>query len=296
MCRQNWEIQNGKYLKKKTNNLNFFKMQTRSLTNNIEIDYIIKDKWPFPVHKHTHYEIQFILKGKGLHLINQDQFIYSSGDIFITLPQDNHFFVFQEKTAICIIKFNEIFFQGNFQDRELELLKHGLFTSNRKILLTADCRKNIGELMELLMKTYKRTSPYKELILKNALSLILTLLIDEIELKLAKPQDEKIQSILKYIQKYMGQKDLLSIPSISQHFNINKTYFTQYFKKATGSTYKKYVQEYTLNIIAHQLVYQDKTLSQLAYEFGFSDEGHLSRAFKTYFKKSPITFKRTFNN
>jgi len=290
---QNCKILPRECLKKKTKNLNVLKMQTKSLTKDIEIDYVIRDQWSFPLHKHTHYEIQFILRGQGLHFINQDQFLYNAGDIFITLPQDNHFFVFQKKTALCIVKFNEAFFQHSFQNKDLELLKSGLSYSNKKILLTTDCRKNIGELIHLLMKTYKKSSPYKELLLKNTLSLILTLLMDEVELKLSKPQDEKIQEILKYIQRHLGQKDSLSVQNISQHFNINKTYFTQYFKKATGSTYKKYVQEYTLNIIAHQLLHQDKTLSQLAYDYGFSDEAHLSRSFKAFFQKSPTVFKKS---
>lgn len=291
MYEQNCKILPNEYLKKKTKNLNVLKMHTKSLTKNIEIDYVIKDQWTFPLHKHTHYEIQFILRGKGLHFINQDQFVYNAGDVFITLPQDNHFFVFQEKTALCVVKFNEAFFQYRFQGKDLELLKSGLSYSNKKILLTADCRKNIGELIHLLMKTYKKASPYKELLLKNTLSLVLTLLMDEVELKLHKPQDERIQEILKYIQKHLGQKDMLAVQNISQYFNINKTYFTQYFKKATGSTYKKYVQEYTLNIVAHQLLHQDKTLSQLAYDYGFCDEAHLSRSFKAFFKKSPTAFR-----
>lgn len=296
MYEQNCKIQPRECLKKKTKNLNVLKMQTKSLTKDIEIDYVIKDQWSFPLHKHTHHEIQFILRGQGLHFINQDQFVYNAGDIFITLPQDNHSFVFQKKTAVCIVKFNEAFIQHSFQHKDLELLKSGLSYSNKKILLTTDCRKNIGELIHLLMKTYKKSSPYKELLLKNTLSLILTLLMDEAELKLSKPQDEKIQEILKYIQRHLGQKDPLSVQNISQHFNINKTYFTQYFKKATGSTYKKYVQEYTLNIIAHQLLHQDKTLSQLAYDYGFSDEAHLSRSFKSLFQKSPTAFKKSFTS
>lgn len=277
---------------KKKNNLNVLKMHVKSLTKDIEIDYLFKEQWPFPVHKHTHYEIQFIIKGRGYHHINGDQFMYQSGDVFITLPEDSHFFVFREKTAVRIIKFNEAFFRNNFQVKDLELLKHGLFTSNRKIRLTVACRKNMGELLALMISSHQKASPYQGLIVKNTLSLILTLLMDETELNLAKPQDEKIQLILQYIHKYVREKEMLSVKNISDYFYINKNYFTQYFKKATGSTYKKYVREYVLNIIAHQLVHQDKTLSQLAYEFGFSDEGHLSRNFKAHFNKNPTELRK----
>ncbi|MFZ4928105.1 AraC family transcriptional regulator [Chryseobacterium sp. Mn2064] len=267
-------------------------MHVKSLAKDIEIDYLFKEQWPFTIHKHTHYEIQFIIKGKGLHYINDDQFVYHSGDVFITLPGESHFFVFSEKTAVRIIKFNEAFFLQNFQNKELELLKQGLFSSNRKIRLSDTCRKNIGELFSLLISSYKKVSVYQNLIIKNTLCLILTLLMDETKLNLTRPQDEKIHLILRYIQENIREKDQLSVKNISEHFSINKDYFTQYFRKATGSTYKKYVQQYVLNMIAYQWVHQDKTLSQLAYEFGFSDEGHLSRSFKAHFNKTPTALRK----
>ncbi|CAD0218233.1 AraC-type DNA-binding protein [Chryseobacterium sp. JV274] len=271
-------------------------MHVKSLTKDIEIDDLFKEQWPFLVHKHTHYEIQFIIKGKGFHYINDDQFVYDSGDVFITLPGESHFFVFGEKTAVRIIKFNEAFFLQNFQNKDLELLKQGLFSSHRKIRLSDICRKNIGELITLLINSHKKASLYQNLIVRNTLSLILTLLMDETKLSLTRPKDEKIQMILRYIRENVREKEKLSIQRISEHFCINKNYFTQYFKKATGITYKKYVQEYVLNMIAHQLVHQDKTLSQLAYEFGFSDEGHLSRNFKAQYKKNPTDLRKKVKN
>ncbi|MFZ4929051.1 AraC family transcriptional regulator [Chryseobacterium sp. Mn2064] len=276
--------------------MNVFKMHVKSLTKDIEIDYLFKEQWSFPVHKHTHYEIQFIIKGKGLHYINEDQFVYNSGDVFITLPGESHFFVFGEKTAVRIIKFNETFFLQNFQNKDLQLLKQGLFSSNRKISLSDACRKNVGELISLLINSHKKVSVYQNLIIKNTLSLILTLLMEETKLNLIRPQDEKIQMILRYIQENIREKEFLSIKNISEHFCINKNYFSQYFKNATGSTYKKYVNEYVLNMIAHQLLHQDITLSQLAYEFGFSDEGHLSRNFKAQFNKNPTDLRKKKKN
>lgn len=267
-------------------------MQIRNLAKKFDVDYVVKDKWHLPVHKHTHYELHYIIKGKGQHVINGNSINYKKGDVFIIPPQDYHFFIFQEKSAICIIKFNESYFDLFLNDKDFKRLLANLSLSHRKILLSSRCSKNIGELTRLIIKTYKKATIYQDIIIKNTLGLILALMSEDTKLMLAKPKDEKIQSILGYIDKHITEKHLLSTQNIADMFTINKTYFNQYFKKATGSSYKKYIQEYALNIIAKELICQDKTLSQLAFEFGYSDESHLSRAFKTHFKQTPTSFRK----
>ena len=279
-------------MKKTTNNLYISEMKTNSLAQQFAIDYVIKDKWYFPVHKHTHYELQYIIRGKGQHIINGNAFNYDKGDVFVVPPQDNHFFIFQERSTICIVKFNKGYFGNFLNDNDFQNLLANLSAPRRKTIVSSDCRKNISELMRLIMKTHKKTSPYQDILIKNALSLILALVSEDADTMLANPKDEKIQAVLNYINKHIKERDLLSVQAIAASFNINKTYFNQYFKKATGNSYKKYVQEYALNLIAQQLISRDKTLSQLAFEFGYSDESHLSRTFKTHFKQTPSSFRK----
>lgn len=239
-----------------------------------------------------HYELQYIIKGKGQHVINEHSYNYEKGDLFILTPQDNHFFIFQEKSAICIIKFNESYFESFLLDDDFKQLLSRFLFPRRRIILSHDCKKNIGELINLIMKEYKNASDFQNIIIKNALSLILALMSEDESLALASPKDERIQSILNYIDQHIMEKHLLSTQNIAEKFNINKNYFNQYFRKATGSSYKKYIQTYALNLIAHRLVHQDKTISQLAFEFGFSDESHLSNAFKAQFNQTPSSFKK----
>ncbi|WP_321331637.1 AraC family transcriptional regulator [uncultured Bacteroides sp.] len=267
-------------------------MHIRTLTKKIEIDHIFEDQWYYPIHKHMHYELLYISKGKGQHTINDQSYNYKEGDLFILTPQDYHFFLFHEKSSICVIKFNENYFESFLQDDEFKLLLSQLILPKRKILLSVECKKNIGGLIELIEKEYKKSSALQNIIIKNSLSLIMALMSEEENLVLATPKDERIQSVLNYIDRHIMDKHLLSIQNIAEEFNINKNYFNQYFRKATGSSFKKYIQTYALNLVAYRLVHQDRTLSQLAFDFGYSDESHLSNAFKTHFNQTPSAFKK----
>lgn len=267
-------------------------MHIRNLSQKLEIAYVIKDEWHLPVHKHTHYELQYIIRGKGQHVINDQTYNYNKGDLFILPPQDSHFFIFQERTVICVIKFHEGFFKEFLQDDDFKQLLKRFSSPNRKFIPSGSDKQQIIGLMDLLIAEHRKNTAYQNIIIKTTLSLILILMARDADMSGITSADEKIQGILNYIDKYITEKPMLSTEKIAGKFNISKSYFGQYFSKATGSPYKKYVQEYALKLIAHQLVHGGKTLAELAFEFGFSDESHLSNSFKSHFYQTPSAFKR----
>ncbi|MDB5150189.1 MAG: transcriptional regulator, AraC family [Mucilaginibacter sp.] len=267
-------------------------MHIRNLTQKFEIAYVIKNSWHLPVHKHTHYELQYIMRGRGQHIINDQSYNYEKGDLFILPPGDDHFFIFQERTALCVIKFHEGFFEDLLHDADFKQLLISFTTPNRKMNLTGNGGGQVSQLMEMIIAEHRKPGAYETIIIKNALAIIFALVGKDSGRDITQQKDEKIQAILNYIDQHITGKHLLSTQNIAEKFNISKAYFNQYFSKATGSSYKKYVQEYALKIIARQLVHSNKTLVQLAFEFGYSDESHLSNAFKAYFHQTPSAFKK----
>jgi len=223
-------------------------------------------------------------------VINGQTCNYNKGDLFILPPQASHFFIFTKRTAICVVKFHEGFFEDFLQDSEFERLLSQSSSLNRKITWSDVQQKQVVNIMELLMFEHRKVRTSHNFIIKSALALVIALVSGNKQAGPVKIKDEKIQGILNFIDKHIKNKPILTVQNIAQQFNISKTYFNQYFTKATGSSYKKYVQQYALNLIAQQLVQQNKTLSQLAFEYGYSDESHLSNAFKSHFGQSPTAF------
>ncbi|HTE10205.1 MAG TPA: AraC family transcriptional regulator [Chitinophagaceae bacterium] len=266
-------------------------MHIRNLTQKLDVAFVIKDKWHLPVHKHTHYELQYIIKGKGQHIINEISCPYEKGDLFVLAPQDTHFFIFQERSAICIIKFHERFFEDFLKDDDFGNALKRLSATHRTKKAGGKHKPIIRQLMELIIEQHRKEKRYNQLVIKNSLALALTLAAADDEIVFTPAKDKKIQPVLSYIDQHITDKKMLSNEKIAAAFYISRDYFNQYFKRATGSSYKKYVQEYALQIIAQQFVNGNKTLKQLATEFGYSDESHLSHAFKTHFHQSPSSFR-----
>lgn len=268
-------------------------MHIRNLPQPLDISYVLKDSWHLPVHKHTHYELQYIMRGKGQHIINDQRYGYEKGDLFVMAPGDYHFFIFQERSAICFIKFHKGFFEEFLQDADFRQVLDRFSAPYKKICLSSHTRQQTIQLMDVVIKGHRKETKYNHLIIKGSLTAILSLIAKDAGAPMIdRPNDEKIRAVLSYIDQHIADKHLLTTEKIADAFFISKGYFSQYFKKATGNSYKKYVQEYALNLIARHLASGSKTLSQLADEFGYSDESHLSNVFKAHFHQTPSSYKK----
>ena len=53
------------------------------------LDEFEEEKFHLPVHSHTYYELIYIVKGKGIHHINDNRLAYKTGDLFALSPDDN---------------------------------------------------------------------------------------------------------------------------------------------------------------------------------------------------------------
>ena len=77
------------------------------------IDEFEEDKYHLPTHSHTYYEIIYIIKGSGIHQLNDNLIPYQSGDLFVISTDDEHYFDIKKRTRFFFIKFTDTYFNSN---------------------------------------------------------------------------------------------------------------------------------------------------------------------------------------
>ncbi len=84
-------------------------------------------QWEFPIHKHNFYELIFIQKGSGTHVLNELSFGYKTGDVFLLRPEDAHYFNIGKPTDFIFLRFNEQLFieklEGGKTAKWMEVIK-----------------------------------------------------------------------------------------------------------------------------------------------------------------------------
>lgn len=265
------------------------------------------DVWPYPSHNHNHFEIILIRRGKGKHIINGIPFSYGENDLYLIAPDDTHAFEVAERTHFCYLKFTDMLFRkdGNLQEKgtwmkKIESILHNPNQLPGDVEYREEDQQQIGALIDVVLKEYYHPQSYSDEILCDALSMILSLMARNIcsaycggEIP-SNNSKERISEILIYIRRFIYEPELLKIESLSAQFNLSANYFGIFFKKQTGVSVRKYIQNYRLAIAENRVRLSDYTISEIAHQLGFSDESHLHKDFLRKYRVSPGYYRKKY--
>ena len=99
-----------------------------------------------------------------------------------------------------------------------------------------------------------------------------------------------VEKTIKYIKDNLTSE--LTLPVISQYVSFSPVYLHNLFKASTGKTIREYVEEQRLSKAISLLTATDKTLTEIAYECGFSSQAYFSYAFKRKMKMPPKMYAK----
>ncbi|WP_373015295.1 AraC family transcriptional regulator [Mucilaginibacter sp.] len=258
------------------------------------------DVCPRGLHTHTFFELIYIVAGTGRQCINEIEFDYRPGNLFLVAPNDTHVFKIKAPTQFFFIRFNNIFVKASKKEDELiqrlELILQNARHEPGCILKSEADKRSVTHLMGMLIGEHLHHDLYhKELIaqLVNTLLVVIARNISQaFPEKIDETSEEKAVAILQYVQANIYYPDKLRAQQISRHFGIAETYLGSYFKKHANETLQQYILNYKLKLIENRLMQSNMRITEIADEFGFTDKSHLNRIFKKYRGMNPTEFKK----
>lgn len=95
--------------------------------------------------------------------------------------------------------------------------------------------------------------------------------------------------LIDYIKENISNSDL-SIIDLAKKLNMSRAQFFRKFKALSDSSPNKFILNIRMKIAAEMLHDKNKSISEVAYDCGFSDPGYFSKTFKIYFGVSPTEY------
>jgi AraC family transcriptional regulator len=83
---------------------------------------------------------------------------------------------------------------------------------------------------------------------------------------------------------------------IESHLNRDYSYLSSLFSEVEGTTIEKYIIHQKIERVKELLVYDELTLSEIAYKMGYSNVAYLSNQFKKITGLTPSHFKQVKEN
>lgn len=255
-------------------------------------------QWEHPVHKHTYYEIIFILKGFGVHNINGNTYPYEQGDVFLLGPEDFHSFDIQSITEFCFIRFNESYSKTDTDKYWQQIFQSLLFTSTQSrgsIVHDKQEKEKLHQLLKVLENEYDNPhSAHFEILRDSLMRSILLILARNLSQQTPAKSEESnaAEAILRYIKQHIYEPERLSMERIAEEFHLAPSYISIFFKKQTGESLKQFIVKHRIKLIEARLLYSSMTLTEIAHEFSFTDESHFCKQFRKYTGNNPTAFRK----
>jgi AraC family L-rhamnose operon regulatory protein RhaS len=254
------------------------------------------DEWRYPLHRHTHYELIYILHGAGTHHLNGQDYPYQADDLFLCSPRDAHRFDIAQPTRFCFLKLNLSFLlAANDTFAQVQPLFEG-GEAPAPFVFDAATRAYLRSQIEFCIREFaQRQFLYAQTIHASALSILVLLARARRQQQALSGQgatsDNLVPAIIHYLHAHLRVPAALAVGAIAAHFHLSAGYVGQYFRRHTGQSLKAFIQKSRIRAIQLQLEFSDKTVSQLAFEYGYADESHLTKAFRAQLAQTPTLYR-----
>lgn len=237
---------------------------------------------PTDLHWHEFFEMEFIISGKGVHLFNGVEYELKSGSAFMLTPLDFHKVVPVDNLELCTIMFPDTAVDSNllanlwkFEDK------------HRMLTLFPDKHEKFILLFNILFSEIRTPKNYSKKIINNILECLFISFLSGTEKNTNESSyfNTSIQKALSYLHaNFRNSPSLIEAATISGYA---PNYFSTVFKKITGKTYSKYLNDLRLNFAQQLIINSDLSLTEICFASGFESLANFYRMYKSVYGFSP---------
>lgn len=254
-----------------------------------------------PIHTHDFHELVIVTQGNGVQFINGNEYFISAGDVFVLKGSITHGYTKTNNLEFYNISFDNSrhnlfkkeFFSlpGYYALFELELnLLSDPKNKDRLRLGSGALAYTVGLCSNLHKEFLEKNPGYDIGVLAN-----LNLLILDLSRQYMKQHQHSkgnmlpLAETLIYIEcHYHADIDLHTLASRT---GLSVSTFLRLFRKSFDQSPIEYINRFRISKACGLLYNSSLSLTQIAFEVGFSDSNYFSRVFRKVMSMSPREFK-----
>ncbi len=247
-------------------------------------------------HYHPELELVYVNEGSGKRHIGSHLSYFQDGELVLigsNLPHQGFTDRLSEYKSETVVQMHPDFLgEGFFRIPEMKGIL-SLFEKAKKGLSFSGKSKNlIGAKIELLPKADKFNQILRLIEILRDLSLS-----EEYQILnangfsvVATPQDnDRLNLTLNFVKEHF--KNTITLSEIADIVSMTVPSFCRYFKKVTGKTFTRFLNEYRLVHASKLLSEEQMSITEVCFECGFKNYSHFVSRFKSFTGKSPSAYR-----
>jgi AraC-like DNA-binding protein/quercetin dioxygenase-like cupin family protein len=248
-------------------------------------------------HRHDFFEVLYLLKGSGYHVIDSNKYEIKPPCVFFMSPGQAHKLEFSHDIEGFIFIFTADFYLLNRSDQN-SLIEFPFFYTihqdNPPLLLENEA--DIRFLESLFMQSIaeiSRSGEYIPEMLRSILDLILFTCASRYpvnENTLNKGRGQILVKQFFHLIEENHQKNI-SLSDYARMIGITSNHLTQTVKLLTGKTSSQIIKAKQLMEIKRLLVHTNMNVSEIATQLNFEDQSYFTKFFKRETGITPIQYR-----
>ncbi|GAA4322776.1 AraC family transcriptional regulator [Pontixanthobacter gangjinensis] len=247
-------------------------------------------------HYHPEVELVYVNGGCGKRQIGSHISYYRNGDLILIgslLPHCSFTDCLTGHERESVIQFREeMLGEGFFHAPEMKSIQALLERAKKGIVFHGQTKRSLGAKIESLkdmdafgrlmslFKILKQLEKAENYTILNATGFIL---------ETSYQDNDRINIIFNFVKEEFTRP--ISLDEISEKVSMTNPAFCRYFKKITGKTFTRFVNEYRLAHAAKLLHEKHISITEVCFESGFNNFSHFNKLFKSFTGKSPSTYR-----
>ena len=285
------------YFNKKYHSEDHLKKYNESSVNFSQLETL------FRLHSHDVYEFLVFLGGKCEFFCEGKTYNLRRGDVVVIPPYAVH-----EANVEDIDKYERIIvmvskhLMADFSSSSPSMKEDIVYQKTQGSFVLHLHSKNFQNIISLFLEIINRIKNDEEnfsftlhYLLLQALQVIFNPASSTPNLSNKDELDQRFVSILQYIDSHLTEPDL-SLERVSNHFHLNKYYFSHYFKKNMNLPFYRYVSLKRLSYSVTLIKQNQFSIETIALKSGFPDYSSFYRLFKREYNLSPKNLQKEYKN
>lgn len=247
-------------------------------------------------HSHEFDELVIVKSGHGLHVIHNQPLFIKNGDVFFVKKDEYHFYDELGTLKLINILINpeaDFHFLKNIDQLLCRLTSNSL---DDYAWLDNTALAQVIDIADTIFYKMMTMSHQKEKLALQQESLFLTLVTLILDHQHADntSNEHKINKILKYVQSDCFSD--INWHALSEQYQVPlRTLFRQ-LKEKTGMTPDNYLKRLRLISARKKIRETDISITNIAFDCGFSNSNHFATAYKSVFGISPSTERTNYSH
>ena len=248
-------------------------------------------------HFHPEVELVYVNKGKGKRHIGSHLSYFNNSQLILigsNLPHNGFTDRLTARGKETLIQFRpEVFGESFMELPEMQHIVKLLNRAKQGLLYKPETKKRIGPKIEALaaLNPFGRLVSLLEILDDLAKADDYEILnADGFAFETETQDNMKIDQIFQYVNQNF--KEQISLDEIADVAHMTVPGFCRFFKKATGKTFTKMVNEYRVVHATKLLSESDKSVTDISFECGFNNFSHFNKLFKEFTGKTALQYRK----